>query len=337
MLADEAQKPVSSAVDRTFLINELIILFLAELDTFDLINCQQVCRRWRDIIVQCQELQEYMFFAPTTRVRQKTEPVILNPVFEKHFAQLLSFPHEMYHNNPEKMALQAERCTYAQFEWLPWAEDGNFVDTSARQAYARAGASWRKMLLSQPPIAHLDWWHNWVSHAGEGFGHRDYPEVVRLGMLWDGLEAFLSRGCSVRILLYPTGMAILEDPCTTRAEKRWPYHSESQDQIPQPDMHRIKIKNYLNWDGNSPAIWNEFSARRQEWGNLTPDIPFSPEEQEREKWRDNDGDGYWWRLDACQRDQNGDASSWRWSKSDAFQWIEMRHVHCGSDMMPNDF
>jgi hypothetical protein len=113
------------------------------------------------------------------------------------------------------------------------------MDAPSRRAFARKEASWRLMLVSQPPTSRIDWWHKYTHRRSDdrdprlasrdnsmyvsrhGWGHQyDIEDTVTLGMLWDLVESRMTRGCSALIQLFPNGMPVEDDAHASEEEKQ---------------------------------------------------------------------------------------------------------------------
>lgn len=313
------------ACERFFVVGELVSLFLHQADTLSLLNCQRVCRLWKEIIAQSQTLQEFLFLAPLKQPTGVQQAVNLNPVLEACFNPLFAFRTPLAFASGNKIGLQTAMCNYDDLANLPWARDGTTHDAPTRKAYSRREASWRKMLISQPPITHLDWGHLWKSDTGRGSHHLDYSEVITIGKLWDWLEALLLRGCDAQLTIFPTGSTQRDEPFSGREEQDCVRHTRSSNAPFKPDTPRIRLMSHQTWPGEGPSVYERFNVQEREW-EVSDALSFKPTVRQLRVYQWKDCDGFWWLLVDCRRESSGDASSWRWSKSDAFQFVEMRSI-----------
>ena len=316
---------LGTADERFFAIPELVSLLLHQADTITLIRCQGVCRTWTNIIKQSQILQKNLFMEPQDYLIDSTtqlEPVTLNPVAEMYFAALLATSE--FELPTGGSALRTRPCTYADLALLPWARDGMNMDAPARLAFARSEASWRKMLITRPPIHHLDWWHTWDTAkcaesnigsdpimSGDGHG-RTYDKPVTLGMLWDIIEARLIRGCSCQMTLFLSGCPMADDPTASELEKSWARLPGSRRGF-IATAPRIRMNTHQEWTV-LPSMYQRFDMQQESW-NVEDELPWTPStEDERRRYEDWDGNGLVWLNEDCKRDS--EESNRRWSRSD---------------------
>jgi hypothetical protein len=206
--ANAESRPVSfDACHQFFSIAELFDLFLEQCSVKALLNCTMVCRRWKDTIEFSTLLQEHMFLSPV----EETEGVDykLNPLISSYFAPVLGLSSSEENTLSEGARFEAGNlCTPEDLKSMSWAR-GTSMHAPTRRAFAHPEASWRNMLISQPPICRLDWWHNWVhdrsvvgsvgswlasrvsrrdGEAANGWGHQDlHGQYITLGV--SGLPA----------------------------------------------------------------------------------------------------------------------------------------------------
>jgi hypothetical protein len=154
---------------------EIFHLILAELPMrWLLTTAPLVCRRWRDTISASPTIQQKLFFQPlpenTTRQPKFQINLLLREVFPLWF-QPRHFPPDLWDKTV--------------FDGLPIARH--------TAAFVRRGASWRKMLVQQPPAPSLcimdvrfehsqsgewiDVWNHWAIFDDEG--------GLRMGPLYD--------------------------------------------------------------------------------------------------------------------------------------------------------
>ncbi|VUC36224.1 unnamed protein product [Clonostachys rosea] len=112
---------------------ELLEYILLQMDMRNLLAAQRVCRAWHDIVATVPSLKQKLFFqpAPHSNAREK------NPLLAELFPQW--FAHGEWANRRETFA----------------AKDLNtlaFVRKELNSAFQYEKASWKKMLLTQPPI-----------------------------------------------------------------------------------------------------------------------------------------------------------------------------------------
>ena len=239
-----------------------------ECSVHGLLKCTMVCSAWNDIIQGTDLLQEHLYLKQAVSGLGSCRK--LNPILESHFAPILC---------PD----MPRPSNYEDIATLAWARDSS-IDAPKRRAFTRSEASWRDMLVSQPPLERIDWWHEWLydedatnddasgatrrgfseEHVEvDGWGHQDKSsEFVTLGMMWDLVEGRLARGCLVRVHYFLEGKAVEDDPFATEAERE--YIAEGDRQRPyEPSTPRVKISTQQIWN---KVPWNkagfDMSARR---------------------------------------------------------------------------
>lgn len=328
----------SSACDRFFSIHELVLAFLHETDTPDLVNCQGVCRLWNGIIDRSIPLQESLFLKPVSSNKEENDAadVRLNPVLGTHFPSLFGIDERI--PLPENACgLRTSKCGYDDLQKLTWARASTRSHTDAPSAFARREASWRKMLVSQPPLKNLQWWHEWESSDHqEKLGYTQYPilagggyqqvlsDITTIGALWDMLEARLLRGCTVHVTFFLSGGSAEDDPTASEAEKRW----ERESRLTEANtmgFPRIRLCSHQVWPGQGPAMYQRFNVQSRAW-EIHDQLTFEPQtDRERLQLESRDGNGVTWLNRDCAHDDGEE--NWRWSRSDAFENATVRQVN----------
>ena len=124
---------MASACDRVISTPELLEIVFIQLDSLSaLLFAQLVSRHFHTVIASSPKLQQKLFFRPVASSEDSQEWTI-NPLLRQHFV-----PFFLTLSTPD----------YASFKLMDWA-------TSKPEAFLRADASWRKMLIVQPPPAEL--------------------------------------------------------------------------------------------------------------------------------------------------------------------------------------
>ncbi|RDW72586.1 uncharacterized protein DSM5745_07758 [Aspergillus mulundensis] len=113
---------------KIFSIPELVEAILLETDPRTLLtSAQRVCRLWNDLIKNKDELQQALFFKPSRKASSRHGHRQMNPLIPRLW-------HELF-----------RRKGFATPKYfLP-------LDPIKAEAYQRPNASWRRMLLYQPP------------------------------------------------------------------------------------------------------------------------------------------------------------------------------------------
>lgn len=127
---------------------EMLEMILNRLDMRTLLtSAQRVCRSWGDMISKSPSLQRALFFTPIEDPK-KVEEKIPNPLLREAFLSI--FPAN-------------DRSKYYEFDLSSLAMS---KDASAMARFTRKEASWRKMLVQQPPISGIGLFH--VCHGMMG-------------------------------------------------------------------------------------------------------------------------------------------------------------------------
>ncbi|KAL5364834.1 hypothetical protein BJX96DRAFT_179309 [Aspergillus floccosus] len=112
---------------------ELLELILLQTDTRTLLTAQRVCRLWRDVIQAHRGLQQALFFEPSQPLEPGLKPVKNSLVEESvwpYFLRVYLHPQSQH----AKAMARADRR-----------------DSRRDASFLRREASWRQMLLAQPP------------------------------------------------------------------------------------------------------------------------------------------------------------------------------------------
>lgn len=322
--------PSFEACEQFFGIAELFELFLIQCSPGVLLNSTMVCRTWNERIESSTLLQEHLFFKPTEA--REGDELTLNPMLA-YFAPILV-----------RKSSSDDASTFAEPEYakpedltsVPWARNTS-MNAPTRCAFARPEASWRNMLVSQPPISRIDWWHEWIhdssaavcaesqitrrvfdrdSDAASGWGHQDLgSEFVTLGMLWDLVESRMTRGCTARIQFFLKGLAAAEDdPHAIQEEKEWNVENDISRRPYVEGQARITIRTQQVWS-KVPWAGARFHMKKKEWVSMP----------KKRRTKEYAGDGFnLLREDCCHEGEK------RWSKSDGFRWEGLDGESSGS-------
>ncbi|KAJ5832554.1 hypothetical protein N7474_000865 [Penicillium riverlandense] len=157
-----------TARDRAMSTPEILEMILLQLDLRTLlIAAQRVCRSWVTLISQSVQIQRALFFSPVDKpdipMHEKTQ----NPLLAETFPCV--FP---------SSGKELGKCKFA-------ALDMNQSSTK-RAMYMRKEASWRRMLVQQPPI--LDFGLLRVVHGQVGDQASAFKIHGSKDMLWEKHE-----------------------------------------------------------------------------------------------------------------------------------------------------
>jgi hypothetical protein len=157
---------------------------LAHLPIKDLLLTQRVSSDWNELIKGSPRLQELLFMRPmqaraTRTMSSSSMPVRdLNPLLVEHMRPWFSG--------------KKEDGTYPSVEDCPW------MRTAKRPAFLRRGASWRKMLLAQPPFTTFERAKRVHAMGGDSLTVKfiEQKEGVRMGLVYDNGVEFEGSGFS---------------------------------------------------------------------------------------------------------------------------------------------
>lgn len=126
----------TTAKDRVLSMLELLEAILLEVDLLTLlVSGQRVCQKWHALIHTSPSLQQALYFKPCTETANN-QPMSSytksHPLLIRNFPNLLQ---QTWYLPEYALALDLAR--------LP---------TNKKESFLRKGASWRRMLLSQPPM-----------------------------------------------------------------------------------------------------------------------------------------------------------------------------------------
>ncbi|KAM5341227.1 hypothetical protein ACJ41O_015336 [Fusarium nematophilum] len=169
--------PGVSSREYVFGTFELLEGILGHLDMQSLLFIQRVCRQWRQIITESPYLQQQLYFKPiklngTSTERRK------NPLLQQHFQQLFE--------NTSSVDPRASRLRP-----IILAKPGMSIadmrnGRKRHKAFTRKEASWKNMLVTQPPIESILYlkeksgnWHRYDQFIP------DFPQGLRMGQFYD--------------------------------------------------------------------------------------------------------------------------------------------------------
>ncbi|KZN86694.1 hypothetical protein EN45_052350 [Penicillium chrysogenum] len=138
-----------SAINKVMDTPEILEMILSGTDMRTLLtSAQRVCRNWTSLISNSRTIQKVLFFIPINDSEWGMGEKIPNPLLTETFASF--FP----------VKTRPDRYQF-DFRDLVMTRDAS---TMAR--FVRADASWRKMLVQQPPISEIGLFH--ICHAMGG-------------------------------------------------------------------------------------------------------------------------------------------------------------------------
>jgi hypothetical protein len=173
---------MTSARERVLSTAELLEAILSQLTPLNnLLHAQLISRCFHTAITSSPTLQQLLFFRP----QNSTDPKqwTLNPLLQKHFVPWFAVVDTFD---------RWSRPSYVTLKGMDWT-------TSKRDAFLRADASWRKMLLVQPPPPEIKLTRVTNTDGGDykqeaTVSFRDSPTAgVTMGVVYDVTESFLRK------------------------------------------------------------------------------------------------------------------------------------------------
>jgi hypothetical protein len=164
-----------SAAERAFLIPEILETILLNIPPRDLlVDVQRVNRTWHNTAKGSPAIQRLLFFEPCPEYENRDPEfsVLLNEAFPPFF-----------NHNPDDD--EHPKWTQESLSRIDWNSG-----PAKRDAYSRKEASWRQMLVVQPPITRINIFKSWSSMTGLGKvkGKIARLEGLRMGTLYDLVE-----------------------------------------------------------------------------------------------------------------------------------------------------
>ena len=159
---------------------ELLEAVLLQLPISDLlVTAQLINHHFHTAILSSCSLQEALFFRPRSRLR--TSSCVPNSLLRKKFPPFFDPCADGEHSSFGRFF-----ASETQFEDLEWNRG-----PEKRKAYARKEASWRRMLVAQPPRTSMRVFETIVGQAGESnrVGRLEIEKGLRMGTLYDLAQA----------------------------------------------------------------------------------------------------------------------------------------------------
>ncbi|KAI0468323.1 hypothetical protein F4859DRAFT_211449 [Xylaria cf. heliscus] len=162
----------STTVADVWAITEIAEHILAHLPMKDLLLVQRVSTSWRELIRTSPVLQELLFMRP--RQSQATQTSSSDDIPIREFNPLLI----------EHMPLWFSTNKDA---WSLSVKDAPWAQTVSRLVFLRRDASWRHMLLAQPPFTTFESVRQVHAMGGDrlSVGCIEQPDGVRMGLAYD--------------------------------------------------------------------------------------------------------------------------------------------------------
>ncbi|KAF5877240.1 putative f-box domain protein [Botrytis fragariae] len=151
--AESAICSVKSSVQTVFAIPELLELILLQLPFLDLVRAQMINQSFIDVIESSNLLQRALFFRASPDTSFPRPNPLLQPCHNAQFLDLRSTQTRCrYLHNPRGRRMA---------DWSKWPvidyRDGFKLNIQpTNEAVRRKEASWRRMLIVQPPVEELE-------------------------------------------------------------------------------------------------------------------------------------------------------------------------------------
>jgi len=195
------------ASTRVLTIVEILAQILESCASLDLLHLARVNSTFKDVISNNKIIQEKLFFQPRDVLPSATEDFEINPVMQhlafdgdQDIAPGCDYDWGPSPLAPEDMEESANSDSYHRDSMYGgWTPDDNptvFLEIdweriSADPRYTRENASWKRMLVSQPPSREV-WNINKPTGYTDGTTSRDVKKKVeggkRIGSTWEDVQ-----------------------------------------------------------------------------------------------------------------------------------------------------
>lgn len=181
---------------------EILELILLQLDMRTLLtSAQRVCRLWADLIKKSLYIQEALFLAPVRDNNTNAVAVdkVRNPLLVEAFPSI-------FQNTNTTSAYEEEEndvFTLTSFDMI--------LNPEKKEAYLRPGASWRHMLVQQPPIPKIAIFQVFY---GMSIGYR-YYEIPVSALIDNNMSVTLSNREGILMLIAICGKRETRETCKT--------------------------------------------------------------------------------------------------------------------------
>ncbi|ETS84873.1 hypothetical protein PFICI_02898 [Pestalotiopsis fici W106-1] len=223
-------------VSQVLYMPELLECIFLQLDMQTLlVSAQRTCRTWRELISTSPALQEALFFKPqdgpagfdgqdgrdqadnTGKLESRNvacQGVRKNPLLASVFPAWFQdyqykgpSPHRRNGRRPRPGDGENELATLSSVSRLPiWTSYSSQPFAAATEQFLHSpSASWRRMLIQQPPAYRLGYWATLDHMApGQQASIKHYPSGLHMGQLYDeSVEAAAATiGYEIRCLLW---------------------------------------------------------------------------------------------------------------------------------------
>ncbi|KAI8630094.1 hypothetical protein F5Y19DRAFT_53306 [Xylariaceae sp. FL1651] len=188
---------MSSQCNTVLQTAELLEAILQQLDMRTLLtSAQLVNRQWHELITSSPALQQALFFMP---VAGNSGPVRQNVLLAEVFP--LWFRENVKQTSDSKL----KWFTQPSFKRLPMAKK------SRQHTFMYPNATWRRMLVQQPPALRLGCWERYHGMGGDShsFHVHAFPKGIRMDSLYDVAQRWVAYTVSSFCVLWDPSVALL--------------------------------------------------------------------------------------------------------------------------------
>jgi hypothetical protein len=147
-----------SAINKVMDTPEILEMILAATDMRTLLtSAQRVCRNWASLISNSRSIQKALFYIPIKDSEWGVGEKIPNPLLTETFASF--FPAK---NRPDSYRFDFRDLVMTR-------------DALTRARFMQKDASWRKMLVQQPPISEIGLFHIYHAMGGDSAESASIP------------------------------------------------------------------------------------------------------------------------------------------------------------------
>lgn len=190
------------AAARVLTTGELIENILLRVDMHTvLVSAQRVCRKWHLTIANSRGIQKTLFFEPEPELlRHRVDPrgpyMRVNPLLYRHFAFLFNNKVGRHDMGWGTMLARAIEINIAHVHDADETPSIASRDMDVHRAFADPSASWRRMLVTQPPPRKVGYVLNHARRDDLRNRHTrcfvsQMPDGLRMGLLWDSVFSLL--------------------------------------------------------------------------------------------------------------------------------------------------
>ncbi|KAL4904797.1 hypothetical protein BDW74DRAFT_178372 [Aspergillus multicolor] len=149
---------------------EILEMVLEQLDMRTLlISAQRVCHSWNNLIASSPALQKALFFTPIKDANERgMHEKMLNPLLVETFPSVFPGPQKV---EVKRRFINRDKRFDFRFSDLPIAS----LEDEAQARFIRNDASWRRMLVSQPPMQDIGLMHLRHERGGDSAEYWNMP------------------------------------------------------------------------------------------------------------------------------------------------------------------